>query len=67
MGTTESNWKARKNESKHYFFKKRHPNQLQKTANDRDVKIVEKQKKNIQGEQESEAKKAPSLTSDSAK
>ena len=40
---------------------------LQKTANDRDVKIVEKQKKNIQGEQESEAKKAPSLTSDSAK
>ena len=40
---------------------------LQKTANDRDVKIAEKQKKNIQGEQESEAKKAPSLTSDSAK
>ena len=40
---------------------------LQKTANDRDAKIVEKQKKNIQGEQESEAKKAPSLTSDSAK
>ena len=40
---------------------------LQKTANDRDAKIAEKQKKNIQGEQESEAKKAPSLTSDSAK